>query len=69
MPELVNVSEWPTRKEVAARLKLSPRTLANWAAQIPPYGPPFVTVSNRARYNPKALEKWMRETGWLQAAA
>jgi len=48
-----------TRAEIARRLKLSQKTLRNWAAMEPPKGPRFVHVEGgRVRYPAKDYFEW-----------
>ncbi|MBY8858150.1 helix-turn-helix domain-containing protein [Nocardia sp. CA2R105] len=55
-----------TRAEVARRLKLSEKTLRNWAATVPPKGPRFVHIEGgRVRYPVKDYLEW--ETAQLDA--
>ncbi|WP_029923958.1 helix-turn-helix transcriptional regulator [Nocardia otitidiscaviarum] len=56
-----NTTAWLTRHELAARTKLSPKTLANWAAATPPKGPRFTRFGNRVRYRLDDVVAWENE--------
>ncbi|MFD0915012.1 helix-turn-helix transcriptional regulator [Pseudahrensia aquimaris] len=50
-----------TRKEAAAFLGFTPKTLANWASSGE--GPDFILIRNRARYKISNLYRWIEEKG------
>ncbi|WP_306365410.1 AlpA family transcriptional regulator [Nocardia sp. CC227C] len=56
-----NNTIWLTRPELSTRTKLSPKTLANWAAQHPPKGPRFTRFGNRVRYRLDDVIAWEAE--------
>ncbi len=45
-----------TRKELAARLRVQPNTLAHWAGDGK--GPKFINVNGRALYDLNEVERW-----------
>ncbi|MGW0245114.1 helix-turn-helix transcriptional regulator [Nocardia goodfellowii] len=49
-------TEWLTRAEVAQRLRLSSKTLANWATTG--RGPKFKRFGNRCRYRVSDVVAW-----------
>lgn len=48
-----------TRKELAARLRLKPETLAHWA--VAGRGPKYLVINGRVLYDLDELERWERE--------
>ncbi|MGN2640946.1 helix-turn-helix transcriptional regulator [Nocardia takedensis] len=50
---------WLTRQELAARLKLPPKTLDNWAHRGT--GPRFARIGRFARYRLADVEAWEEE--------
>lgn len=58
---------WLIREEVAGMVRLSPKTLANWAAMNPPKGPRFAKVGGKVRYRRSDVEAW--QNGLLAADA
>lgn len=51
-----HTSPWLTRDEVAARLRVAPKTLAQWAHQHK--GPPFGKFGKHVRYRITDVEAW-----------
>lgn len=51
--------DFGTRKEVAARLRVPPSTLAYWAYRG--IGPKYTRVGRGARYRWADVEKWLAE--------
>lgn len=54
---------WLTREEVAARVRFSVKTLANWASQTPPKGPRFIKVGRQCRYELADVVAWQEAQG------
>ena len=50
------VGAWLTRPEVAERLKIPPKTLAEWASQKK--GPPFTKIGRFSRYRLSEVIAW-----------
>ncbi|MGV9331062.1 helix-turn-helix transcriptional regulator [Nocardia sp. NPDC003726] len=50
---------WLSREEVAGRLKLPPKTLAEWASKGK--GPRFAKIGRFTRYRLADLEAWENE--------
>lgn len=56
-----------TRAEAAARIGVRPRTLAEWAYLKK--GPPYIKVGHLAKYDPDALDAWLKEKTVINEAA
>jgi hypothetical protein len=50
-----------TTEELAAVLKIAPRTLEGWRAQTPPQGPPFARVGKKIIYPRDSLIDWLAD--------
>ncbi|WP_431941613.1 helix-turn-helix transcriptional regulator [Nocardia grenadensis] len=62
----MEANDWMTRKQVADLLGYSPKTLANWAGEDPPKGPPSIRVGGgRCRYRYADVIDW-REQQYAQ---
>lgn len=59
-------SKMLTREEVAAILRVSPKTLANMASRGD--GPPFERLGRRALYDELALHRWVDDQVQAQRA-
>jgi len=52
------LSEWMTRVELAAELRISVETLRKWDARR--VGPPFAKVGTRVMYRRESVRTWLR---------
>lgn len=52
------LDEWMTRKELAAELGVSERTLLNWKVQR--IGPPLIRLKKQTLYRREAVREWLR---------
>jgi hypothetical protein len=53
-----------TTKEVAARWRISPQTLANWRCSRSP-GPPYVKIGNKVLYPVEGIHAYEKHNQWL----
>jgi len=56
-----------TVQEVAALLKVSPKTIYRWASQDATM--PALRIGGVVRFPPERLERWLRERGPSEAAS
>lgn len=52
------LSEWMTRVELAAELRISVETLRKWDARR--VGPPYAKVGTRVMYRRESVRTWLR---------
>jgi hypothetical protein len=60
MNQLID-GRWYTTEELASLLHVDSSTVRRWRTMQPPYGPPFVQVSDRVTmYAAQDVETWLR---------
>jgi len=53
------IDRFVTRAELAQQIGIAPKTLANWAAEVPPRGPRITHIGRVVRYRQSDVDAWL----------